>query len=98
MTKKLITATIALSMVALSSMAAAAEPASAELVSAQPIQLTASQMDDVSAGWSRFHLWNMPQLVSHWEVTNQINNSSVTILQIGNGNTAIVFSGNIYFH
>jgi len=100
MTKSLVTSLIAAPLLTLSSLCFAAETGADE-----PVLLTAMQMDDVTAG-----AWNpargMMQTSGFWRALstsykraeiNQINISPVTIVQIGNYNTAIVYSGNFAF-
>lgn len=96
MKKSFAASLIAVPLLTLSSIAWAAGPAAQE-----PLLLTASQMDDVTAG--RNHRPAVaernaffPALVRAYkraEIT-QINQSPVTIIQIGSYNTAIVYSGN----
>ncbi len=79
MKKSLITTLIAVPLLSLSSMAFAAEP----------VLLTASEMDGVTAGLFDFK----------WAQINQLNASPVTIAQanvltLGGGNAAVVTSGN----
>lgn len=91
MKKIRVTTLIAIPLLALSSMAYAAEPASE-----QPVQLTAAQMDGVTAGsYGPAHRpWWSFAAFKRSEVT-QINAASpVTIVQIGYNNTAVVYSGN----
>ena len=94
--KTLATGLIALPLFILSSAAFAAES------DAQgPMLLSAQQMDDVTAGryvaWTggKSHgLWNAFSAVYKQAALSQFNISPVTIVQIGNNNTAVVFSGN----
>ncbi|WP_019142215.1 hypothetical protein [Noviherbaspirillum massiliense] len=88
MRNSLITTLVAAPVLSLSSIAFAAEPAVTE-----PMQLTAAQMDGVTAG--QFLSFNNVALVG------QLNLSPVTVAQIsalnfaGSGNnTAFIFSGN----
>jgi hypothetical protein len=82
---------IAVPLLALSSIVSAAE-----LDVQSPMLLNADQMDGVTAGryffnpdsWQSFFT-----MFKHAQIT-QINASPVTIVQIGNNNTAIVYSGN----
>lgn len=89
MKKTLAASLIAVPMLTLSSVAFAAEPESRE-----PMLLTANQMDEVTAGRYFYNpgFWRSFSY-KRAEVT-QINASPVTIVQIGNNNTAIVYSGN----
>lgn len=93
MKKSLVITLIAAPVLCMSSMAFAGQPAPA-----QPMQLSAAQMDGVTAGGRMS--WQAPSFVYHPVVVNQqlnqVNNSSITILQIGNGNTAFVFNGNLF--
>ncbi|HVK95277.1 MAG TPA: hypothetical protein VM571_11205 [Noviherbaspirillum sp.] len=112
MKKSLVASLIVAPLLSLSSLVFAAEPAAHE-----PIQLTANQMDEVTAAGMPFGMpfppmrspWAMPMMranpataysaasypvvYKHAEVT-QVNMSPVTIIQIGNNNTAVVYSGN----
>ncbi|WP_292937152.1 hypothetical protein [Noviherbaspirillum sp.] len=98
MKKALAASLIALPLLSLSSMAFAAEPDAHE-----PMPLSAAQMDDVTAG-GRYDagrgslaghgFWRpFPAVYKRAEIS-QINISPVVIIQIGNNNTAIVYSGN----
>ncbi len=91
MKKSLITTLVAAPVLSLSSLAFAAEPATAE-----PMQLTAAQMDGVTAG--QFLSFNNLALVG------QVNASPVTVAQISLGNfgysgnnTAYIVSGNFSY-
>lgn len=92
--KKALVTSLSVSLMALSSMAFAAGPAAQE-----PLQLSAEQMDSVTAGRNAGRT-NAPglQRQQNWlrnrATLSQINISPVTIVQIGNNNTAIVYSGN----
>lgn len=107
MKKSLVASLIVVPLLGLSSLAFAAEPAAHE-----PIQLTANQMDEVTAGmpfppmrspWAMpmmranpataYSAVSYPVVYKYAEVT-QVNMSPVTIIQIGNNNTAVVYSGN----
>lgn len=88
--KKTIAASIlSLTALALSPLASAAEPAASGAM-----QLTADEMDGVTAGRHS----RAPRISFHPVVANQTNNSTTTILQIGNNNIAIVFNGNIFIY
>jgi hypothetical protein len=82
--------TIAASVLSLTALALSPLASAAETSDSGAMQLTAAQMDDVTAG--RHHA---PIISFRPVVTSQTNNSSTTILQIGNNNIAIVFNGNI---
>lgn len=90
MKKSVITTLIAVPLLSLSSMAFAAEPASTE-----PMLLTASEMDGVTAGWS----WTV---VKRADVTQLNLASPVTTVQLsglnvssgGGANSALIISGN----
>ena len=91
MKKSLAASLIALPLLASFSMAHAADP---EMQKA--VLLTAAEMDSVTAGapgraaaW-RQNQWGAPARAD----VIQVNNSPVTIVQIGNNNTAFVISGN----
>lgn len=97
MKKSLVTSLIAVPLLTLSSLSFAAEPDTSE-----PMLLTANQMDDVTAGARHPAREFMPAL-GFWRALsasykraeiNQVNISPVVIIQIGNNNSAIVFSGN----
>ena len=81
----------AIPLFALSSMSYAAE--SDESVLSEPMQLTAQEMDDVTAG-GRGGRSNHGGGRNSFAWLSQINISPVIIIQIGNNNTAIVYSGN----
>jgi len=94
MKKKLATGLIAIPLLTLSSMAFAGEHDAQE-----PMLLSAQQMDDVTAGARRgFGLdsgsWRVANAVYKRAELTHINISPITIVQIGNNNTAVVFSGN----
>lgn len=86
MKKTIAASVLSLTALVLSPFASAAEPAASGAV-----QLTADEMDGVTAG----RHYQAPHISFRPVVTTQTNNSSTTILQIGNGNIAIVFNGNI---
>jgi hypothetical protein len=90
MKKSFVAALIAMPLLSLSSMAFAAGPASNG-----PIQLSATQMDGVTAGTRS--AWYAPTFVYQPVQINQVNAPSITILQVGNNNTAFVFTGNVFF-
>ena len=93
MKKTLASTLIAMPLLTLSSLAFAAEPEQN-----QPIQLAAEQMDEVTAGY-----WRPVRINSFFNyrptqtVVQANNNSPATILQVGNGNFAIIFNGNFNF-
>jgi len=98
MKKFLVASLIAVPLLTLSSAAFAEESATQE-----PMLLTANQMDGVTAGRPFAHelppsfLHSLQSLITYATksiIANQINISPVTIIQIGNNNTAIVYSGN----
>lgn len=96
MKKSLATGLIALTLTSLSSMAFAAKADAQE-----PMLLSAQQMDDVTAGsrnqavWSEASLARLFMAFSKQAAISQVNITPITIIQIGNNNTAaIVFSGN----
>lgn len=65
----------------------------------EPVVLSAAEMDDVTAGaWGRFsayqNSWRSYTASNNYSQLTQVNISPVTIVQIGNNNTAIVYSGN----
>jgi len=81
MKKSLVTTLIAVPLLALSSMASASEP----------VLLTATQMDHVTAGYWGFSV--------KYAQINQLNASPVTtvqanVLTLGGGNAASIVSGN----
>lgn len=80
----------AIPLFALSSLTYASESAPSE-----PIQLDAQQMDEITAGTrgGKGHNRNGGRHNSYaW--LSQVNISPVIIIQIGNNNTAVVYSGN----
>ncbi len=97
MKKSLAASLIAVPLLTLSFHAFAAEPDNQA-----PVALTSSQMDDVTAGgrhagWGRSispAAWRTGFAAANRAEITQVNISPVTIIQIGNNNTAIVYSGN----
>jgi hypothetical protein len=91
MKKSLVTALIAVPLLAFSSMASAVEASPQE-----PVLLSASQMDGVTAGTAsrNFGPWGAFSFFSKNAIVSQINISPVIIVQIGNNNYASVISGN----
>lgn len=94
--KTLATRLIAIPLLILSSAAFAAEPDTQG-----PLLLSAQQMDGVTAGryvaWTggKSHgLWNAFSAVYKQAALSQFTISPVTIVQIGNNNSALVLSGN----
>lgn len=92
--KKAIASTlIGMPLLTLSSLAFAAEPEQS-----QPIQLAAEQMDGVTAGaWRPARINSFFNYRPTQAVVQANNNSPATILQVGNGNFAIIFNGNFNF-
>lgn len=88
MKKSLITALAFIPLAAISSSAFASDPGSE-----QPLQLSATEMDGVTAGAK----WRAPSIVFK-TIRNYVSNSNVTVLQVGNGNYAFVFAGNLIIH
>ena len=80
----------AIPLFALSSMTYAAEPEDSAL--SEPMQLSAQEMDEVTAGGRGGRNHGGGRNSFAW--LSQINISPVIIIQIGNNNTAIVYSGN----
>lgn len=96
MKKSLVAGLIALPMLTLSSLSFAAEADTTE-----PTLLTAVQMDAVTAGGRTMAgsaqtggLRRALAASFKWAEITQVNASPVTIVQVGNYNTAIVYSGN----
>jgi hypothetical protein len=85
--KKMLVTLIAAPVMILSLPAFAGNDASSE-----PVQLTAAQMDGVTA--ARRPAWAGPAPVFKRAEIIQVNASPVTIVQIGNYNYAVVYSGN----
>jgi hypothetical protein len=83
---------IAAPLLTLSSMVFASEP-----ISIEPIALTENQMDSVTAGTYERGSWRPAYPTYKWAQVVQINASPVTIIQIGNNNYAVVYSGNFLF-
>lgn len=91
MKKPLAATLIALPLLTLSSVSFAAEPKSAV---EEPMVLSQDQLDGITAArrtgppaWAAYSYNNLANIT-------QINVSPVTIVQIGNYNTAVVYSGN----
>ncbi len=101
--KRTLASLIAVPLLSLSSMAFAAETDAHEPMLREPLLLSAAQMDEVTAGnrqatgggyLSSPGFWrSFPSVYKRAEI-NQINISPVVIIQIGNNNTAVVYSGN----
>lgn len=91
MKKSLMATLIAVPLLTLSATAFAAEPESQE-----PLLLTATQMDDVTAGRRIASAGlNTKAITQILRLSvRQINISPVIIIQIGNNNSAVVYSGN----
>ncbi len=94
MHKAFLAVLLATPLLTLSAFSHAAEPATP---ATEVVQLSEHQMDNVTAGWRHYSPRNYR---ASYEATikqayvYQVNNSPVSIVQIGNGNTAIVYSGN----
>lgn len=90
MKKSIASALVAMPLLTLSSLAFAAEPEQTE-----PIQLAAEEMDTLTAGARPMRVASFIKSIRN--VVQSNNNSPATILQVGNGNIAIIFNGNFIF-
>ncbi|TFV93913.1 hypothetical protein E4K72_18915 [Oxalobacteraceae bacterium OM1] len=89
--KSIVATLFAVPLLSLSAVTFAAEPASDG-----PMTLSAEQMDNLTAGKGRpwWTAFTPGQMAHSSAVVTQVNTAPVTIVQIGNNNTAIVISGN----